>query len=46
MKLAKELGIKVIITDHHDVPFVDEDDKRVYVVPEADYVINPKQEKL
>ena len=44
MKLAKELGIKVIITDHHDVPFVDEDDKRVYVVPEADYVINPKQE--
>lgn len=44
VKLAKELGIKVIITDHHDVPFVDEDDKRVYVVPEADYVINPKQE--
>ena len=44
VKLAKELGIKVIITDHHDVPFVDEDDKIVYVVPEADYVINPKQE--
>lgn len=44
VKLAKELGIKVIITDHHDVPFIEEDDVRKYVVPEADYVLNPKQE--
>lgn len=44
VKLAKKLGIKVIITDHHDIPFIDEEDKKVYVVPEADYVINPKQE--
>lgn len=44
VKLAKELGIKVIITDHHDVPFIEEDNVRKYVVPEADYVLNPKQE--
>ena len=37
-------GIKVIITDHHDVPFIEEDNVRKYVVPEADYVLNPKQE--
>lgn len=44
VKLAKELGIKVIITDHHDVQFIEEDNVRKYVVPEADYVLNPKQE--
>lgn len=44
VKLAKELGIKVIITDHHDVPFIEENEERKYVVPEADFVINPKQE--
>lgn len=44
VKLAKKLGIKVIITDHHDVPFIEEDNVRKYVVPEADYVLNPKQE--
>lgn len=44
VKLAKELEIKVIITDHHDVPFIEEDNVRKYVVPEADYVLNPKQE--
>lgn len=44
VKLAKELGIKVIITDHHDVPFIEENEERKYVVPDADFVINPKQE--
>lgn len=44
VKLAKELGLKVIITDHHDVPFIEENEERKYVVPEADFVINPKQE--
>lgn len=44
VKLAKELGLKVIITDHHDVPFIEENEERKYVVPDADFVINPKQE--
>lgn len=45
VKLAKELGLKVIITDHHDVPFIEEEGERRYVVPNADFVLNPKQEK-
>ena len=40
---AKSLGIKVIITDHHDIPYTEEGCKRVEVIPEADCVINPKQ---
>ncbi|ERI90891.1 single-stranded-DNA-specific exonuclease RecJ [Clostridiales bacterium oral taxon 876 str. F0540] len=44
VKLAKELGIIVIITDHHDIPFVEEDyGNKKYIIPEADAVINPKQ---
>lgn len=44
IKYAKELGLTVIITDHHQVPFIeDENNKRTYVVPEADAIINPKQ---
>lgn len=44
-RYAKELGITVIITDHHDVPFNTEDDdlNRVSVTPEADAVIDIKQ---
>lgn len=42
--LAKELGMTVIITDHHEVPFVEEDGIRKPVVPEADVIVNPKQE--
>ena len=45
VNLAKELGLKVIITDHHDVPFIEENGKRKYVVPNADFVLNPKQEQ-
>lgn len=46
IKLAKELGIKVIITDHHDVPFIeDEEGKRTFIVPEGDAIINPKQKE-
>lgn len=41
---AKELGMTVVVTDHHDIPFVMEDDKKVFVIPQADAVINPKQE--
>jgi single-stranded-DNA-specific exonuclease len=44
IKLAKELELTVVITDHHEVPFVeDEEGNRSYVIPQADAVINPKQ---
>lgn len=38
--LAKELGMTVIVTDHHEVP-VKEDEQ---ILPPADAVVNPKQE--
>lgn len=42
---AKSLGLHVIVTDHHDVPYEEkEDGSRAYKIPPADYVINPKQE--
>lgn len=44
VRLAKELGMKVIITDHHDIPYIEEDNIRKEVIPEADCIINPKQE--
>lgn len=40
---AKELGMTVIITDHHEVPFVEENGEKKYVVPNADAVVNHKQ---
>lgn len=41
---AKELGMTVIITDHHDIPFVEEHGEIKYRMPKADAVINPKQQ--
>ncbi len=37
---AKELGLSVIVTDHHDVPF---DEAGEDLLPPADMVVNPKQ---
>ncbi len=42
---AKELGIDVIVTDHHEVPFVEENGVRQEVLPDALAVIDPKQEQ-
>ena len=44
IKYAKTLGMKVVVTDHHDVQYEDVDGVRRYFVPEADAVIDPKQE--
>lgn len=43
VKLAKSLGMEVVITDHHELPFVELSGEREYIVPEADAIINPKQ---
>ena len=43
VRYAKDNGITMIVTDHHDVPFEIKDDKKVYIVPPADAVINHKQ---
>lgn len=44
VKRAKELGLKVIITDHHELPFEEKDGVRKIIVPNSDALINPKQE--
>lgn len=40
---AKELGMTVVVTDHHEVPFTDNEEGRTYILPPADAIINPKQ---
>ena len=41
---AKELGMTVIVTDHHEVPYeVQEDESRQEILPPADAVVDPKQ---
>lgn len=44
VKYAKENGLTVIVTDHHDVPFDEMNGVKEYRVPPADAVVNPKQE--
>ena len=41
---AKKLGMTVIVTDHHEVPFEEHDGKRTYLLPKADAIVDPKQE--
>lgn len=41
---ANELGMQVIVTDHHEVPYEEQDGKRRYLLPPAAAVVNPKQE--
>ena len=42
---AKELGMKVIVTDHHEVPFEESGEERYEKLPPADVIMNPKQEQ-
>lgn len=47
--LAKELGMTVIVTDHHEIPYEEYTEngaqaaERRYILPPADVVIDPKQ---
>lgn len=40
---AKELGMTVVVTDHHEIPCEKEGDTVVYHLPPADVIVNPKQ---
>ena len=42
---AKKLGMTVIVTDHHEVPFEEHDGKKTYLLPKADAIVDPKQEE-
>lgn len=41
---ARRRGMTVVLTDHHDVPFRDSENRREWIIPCADAVINPKQQ--
>lgn len=41
---ANSLGMTVVVTDHHEVPYDEADGRRQYKVPPAAAVVDPKQE--
>ena len=43
IRKAKDLGMTVIVTDHHEVPFEDLEGERKEILPPADAIVNPKQ---
>jgi len=40
---AKSLGMTVLVTDHHEIPYTEERGERHYKRSEADAIVNPKQ---
>lgn len=45
IELALSLGMQVIVTDHHEVPYTEENGVRKEVLPPALAVVDPKQEQ-
>ena len=44
VEAAKEMGMTVVVTDHHDIPFELLGEEKVYIYPVADAIVNPKRE--
>lgn len=44
LKYAKDAGMTVIVTDHHEVPYTEENGVRTYILPQVDAIINHKQQ--
>lgn len=42
---AKEMGLTVLVTDHHDIPYIEENGVRTYIESRADAIVNPKQKE-
>lgn len=42
---AKSLGMTVLVTDHHDIPYLEENGERRYLRSQADAIVNPKQQE-
>ena len=40
---AKELGLTVIIIDHHEAPYIENNNERIEQLPPADAIIDPKR---
>lgn len=44
LKMAKENGLTCIVTDHHEVPYVEEEGRKIQIIPQVDAVVDPKQD--
>ena len=40
---GKRLGMTIIVTDHHEVPYEEIGEEKRYILPQADAVIDPKR---
>ncbi len=38
---GKEQGLTIIVTDHHEIPFLDAGGEKEYLIPQADAVVDP-----
>ena len=38
---AKDNGLTVVVTDHHEVPYIEMDGEKEYLIPKADAVVDP-----
>ena len=43
IQMAKGKGMTVIVTDHHEIPYREENGERQVILPPADAILNPKQ---
>ena len=43
IQTAKKKGMTVIVTDHHEIPYKEENGERKAILPPADAILNPKQ---
>lgn len=43
IQLANELGMHVVVTDHHEIPYEEQDGKRKEILPPAEAVVDPKR---
>ena len=43
IQMAKDKGMTVIVTDHHEIPYREENEERQVILPPADAILNPKQ---
>jgi len=41
--VGKQLGLTCIVTDHHEIPFVEKDGEKEYIIPQVDALVDPKQ---
>ena len=44
IRLAKEAGITVVLTDHHEIPLSETPEGLIKTMPAADVIVNPKQD--